>query len=199
MKTQFAFPVLSVATVLILTGTASPALACQPGADAPGRGQYRMPAKRMPLSTFLASVKPRVVAEAAPLAAEASIVGLWHTARVVGDQVEEAGFEQFGMGGVHVLNDPAPILEGNVCLGAWTQTAPLTYLVNHPAYVFDAKGEQVIGIAHIYSKIVVDAGGDSFKEDYKVIVQDLEGATTFAVFEGKIVGKRIKGEDNPLK
>ena len=185
-----------------LAATAVPSFACQYGQQLTGQTQYRVPDKRMPLSAFMAKAtkQPLPSADAVLPAADPSIVGLWRTAFVEGDMAVEAGFEQFGMGGAHVLNDPSPILKGNVCLGAWAPAAaPNTFLLNHTAYAYNDMGEEVVGIVHIYSRIVVDAGGDTFNADYKVTVQDMEEKITFATFEGKIVGKRVKTEDNPLK
>ena len=76
--------------------------------------------------------------------------------------------------------------------------APYTYLINHPAYIYDDPGENVIGVAAIYEKVILDPGGHSFTETVKVIVTDLDG-NVLHTFDGQEVGQRVKGEDNPLK
>ena len=204
MKINRVLPTLFAAAALALTGAASTAQACQPNSQpsSAARSQYRAPKLKMKLAAFMAGVKTQNMegtraADGNP-SAEPSMAGLWQVALVNGNDVEDAGLEMFGMGGVHVLNDPSPILEGNVCLGAWTQTAPLTYVVNHPAYIYDDKGEEVIGVAAIYEKIVLDNGGDSFKAQIKVVAKDLMG-NVIGGFEGQKVGKRVIASDAPFK
>ena len=208
MTTRFAFPTFMAAAILVSTGSAPTAEACQKTETALTRNQYRAHLKkRIPLSVFMAGVKhgqpndgASTAAAADPAATtEVPITGLWTTAALLPDgTVEDQGFEMFSFGGTHAINDPSPILAGNVCLGAWTQVAPYTYLINHPAYIYDDPGQNVVGMAKIYEKVVLDAGGDSFTEYVKVVVTDLDG-NVLQTIDGQGVGKRVKGEDNPLK
>ncbi len=191
------------AAALFLAGGATIVEACQiPAPAALNRSLYvKIAKRRIPLDAFLSGTGPARPAEPgdANPPVEPSINGLWSTGALNDDgSVEDIGFELFGAGGTHVLNDPSPILEGNVCLGAYTQVAPYTYLINHPSYTYDDKGEQVTGMANIYEKVVLDPSGNTFKEYVKVVVTDVTGKV-LATFESKAVGKRVKGDDNPLK
>lgn len=201
-NTRFPMHRLAFAAAMLVTTGAANVWACQAGTDqqfGPSRNQYRASKKRIPLSAFLDGVqKSEGKAATEGRAAEASITGLWQTVRVDGNMVEDGGFEQFGMGGTHLLNDPAPILEGNVCLGTWTQTGPLTYVVNHPSYIYDEKGEEVIGLVNIYSKIVLDASGNTFHEEVKVVAKDVDG-NLLGTFTGQKMGKRIVADDTPFR
>lgn len=201
-NTRFPMHRLALVAATLLTSVASSNVwACQPGDQkiSPYGNQYRAFKKRMPLSAFLNGV-PKSEAKAATegRAADPSITGLWQTVLVEGDMAEDGGFEQFNMGGTHLLNDPSPILAGNVCLGAWTQTAPLTYVVNHPSYIYDDKGEEVIGMVSIYAKIVLDASGNTFHEEVKVVARDLEG-NILGTFAGHKMGKRVIADDTPFR
>jgi hypothetical protein len=206
MKTRFGSAVTMTAAAILFMGAASTAEACDAGrGGAATNSLYQKTKRRMPLAAFMAKIKinqsgkiTSADADAPATAVEPSIAGLWSTAFVEGDQAVDAGFEMFNTGGTHVLNDPSPILEGNVCLGAYTQIAPYTYVVNHPSYLYDDAGVQVIGIVAIYEKIVLDPSGDSFTEQAKVIVTDLDG-NVLNTIEGQAVGKRVKADNAPFQ
>lgn len=201
MKSTVGSATVLAAAILAFVGAASTAEACQ-GSSAQTiltRNQFRAQSKkRIPLSRLMSAMKahtPPVAASASGQVPEPSINGLWSTGELMSDDtVVDTGFEMFSMGGTHVLNDPSPILEGNICLGVWTQVAPYTYVVNHPAYIYDDQGVNVTGTVSIYEKIVLDPGGDSFTESLKVVVRDLDG-NALQTFDSQGVGLRVKAED----
>jgi len=65
--------------------------------------------------------------------------------------VEDEGFEMFGAGGTHVINDPSPILVGNVCL-ALDPGGSVHLSGQSSSYAYDDLGENVIGLATIYER-----------------------------------------------
>src|SRR5438552_5909737 len=96
MMIRFAFPTFMAAAVLVMTGAAPTAEACQKTETALNRGQYRAHLKkRIPLSVFMAGVKRQQPNGASPSATdpqatpEASINGLWSTAALLPDGTVE--------------------------------------------------------------------------------------------------------------
>ena len=195
MKSRIAMPVLAGA-VLFVTGAASTANATCIPPTAQNRNQYRTVKKRVPLSVFMAksSKKTAPAADGLP-AAEASIAGMWFSGSVEDGEVLLNAFELWNSDGTQILNDQSPILAGNVCLGAWTKTGPLTYSLKHPSWIYDDRGEQVVGIAWLLEKIVLDPGGDRYTGDLRVEVTDLEG-NVLDTLNFKLAAQRITA-DNP--
>ena len=134
-------------------------------------------------------------ADAAP-AAEPSITGLWSTQVLAGGQVVDAGFEMWLSDGTEILNDLVAPSSGAVCLGAWTKTAPFTYTLKHPTYIFDTANVNLVGIGIIRETITLDASGNSFSGAATFDVYDLLG-NSLDHEDSQVVGIRITVADDP--
>jgi len=118
-----------------------------------------------------------------------SIVGLWNVNFVSGGVSVDQGFDLWNSDGTEILNDTPPPATGNVCLGVWTKTGPISYKLKHPSWTFDAGGN-LNGTAVIRETITHGAGADSFQCPFTVDVFDLNGKNLMHL-EGTITGIRI--------
>lgn len=118
----------------------------------------------------------------------ASIVGLWHTViladpdggySTAGPNVIDEGFDIWSSDGTETLNDISAPPTGNVCLGAWTQTGPLTYTLKHPTWIFDPTNTFVIGVGTIGEVVTLDASGKNFSGTTTFDILDLSGTNIF--------------------
>lgn len=118
-----------------------------------------------------------------------TIVGLWKVTFVSGGQTVDEGFDQWNVGGTEILNDTPPPATGNVCLGVWVQTGPLSYKLKHPSWTFDNAGN-LNGTVIIREQPVMDPHGNSFKGPFTYDVYDLNG-NLLEHAAGTITGQRI--------
>ena len=132
---------------------------------------------------------------AAPVV-EPSIVGYWYVRFTVDDQLVDDGFDTWLSDGIEVLNDTSTPSSGNVCLGAWTKTAPYTYTLKHPSWIFDDANVNLIGVAIIKEQITLDPSGNSFTGTTEVDLFDLSG-NALNTFTSDLSGKRITALDDP--
>ena len=143
-----------------------------------------------------ASAQPRAAEPNA--AAEPSIVGLWNTSFLVGGQLVDEGFDMWTSDGLEVLNDFPPPSSGNVCVGVWTRTAPFTYQLNHPSWLFDMTGQNLVGTAFIREKVTLNACGTSFSGKATLDTYDLTGKAT-SHLDADIVSVRITSDEDPVQ
>ncbi|HYL73925.1 MAG TPA: hypothetical protein VEU96_06945 [Bryobacteraceae bacterium] len=122
----------------------------------------------------------------APLATTPSIVGLWHTIFLLdpkggyftaGPNVFDEGFDQWHSDGTETLNDISPPPTGNVCLGAWTQTGPLTYSLKHPTWLFDPSNTTIVAVGTISEQVTLDPSGNTYSGTATFDILDLTGAS----------------------
>jgi len=131
-----------------------------------------------------------------PPAAEPSIVGLWSVQIVADGQVVDTGFDMWLSDGTEILNDSTAPASGAVCIGAWTKTAPFTYQLKHPSYVFDDANVNLIGIVMIRETVTLGPKGGAFSGDFTVDTYDLMG-NQLDHETGQIQGLRIAVTDDP--
>ena len=122
----------------------------------------------------------------APQANSPSIVGLWHTIFLLdpnggyftaGPNVFDEGFDQWHSDGTETLNDISPPPTGNVCLGVWTQTGPLTYQLKHPTWFFDPSNTTIVGVGTISEQVTLDPSGNTYTGTATFDILDLTGAS----------------------
>jgi hypothetical protein len=118
-----------------------------------------------------------------------SIVGLWSVTFHSGGVVVDQAFDAWHSDGTEVLNDYTDPIEGNVCLGVWTQTGPQTYQLKHPSWTFDGSGN-LTGTAYILETITVGPGGNEYGGPYTISFFDLSG-NPVGTFPGAIKAYRI--------
>jgi hypothetical protein len=110
--------------------------------------------------------------DAAAPAAEPSITGLWSIQVTAEGQLVDAGFDMWMSDGTEILNDFTAPAAGAVCIGTWTKTAPFTYSLKHPTYIFDESNVNLIGVGIIRETITLDRTGNSYT-----------GTTTFDLYD----------------
>jgi hypothetical protein len=127
---------------------------------------------------------------------ELSVVGFWYVRFSAGGQLVDDGFDAWLSDGIEMLNDsPAPS-SGAVCMGVWTKTAPFTYVVKHPSWIFDDAGVNLIGIAVISEQIKLNATGDTFTGTATLDIYDLSG-NPLEHYPSTVTGQRIVAVDSP--
>jgi len=119
-----------------------------------------------------------------------SIVGLWNVTFTSGGQTVDVAFDAWHSDGTEILNDYTNPIEGNVCLGVWTQTGPRTYVLKHPSWSFDTSGN-LLGTVWIHENLILSPDCNSYHGNYTYDVYDATGA--FVVeYTGQISATRIK-------
>jgi hypothetical protein len=119
-----------------------------------------------------------------------SIVGLWHLTFLINGVAVNQGFRQWHSDGTEILNDTAPPVTGNVCLGVWVQTGRRTYRLKHPAWRFDAAGN-LIGTQLLREEVTLARGGNSFTASATLEFFDLSGNKVGELPPGEVRGERI--------
>jgi hypothetical protein len=126
---------------------------------------------------------------------EPTIVGLWDTKLMSGNQLVDEGFDQFHSDGTEILNDIPPPASGNVCLGVWAKTGPRSFKLKHPFWIFDPTTNYttLIGRAVIVELITLDRRGQSYRGTFTFEFRDLLGnpLAGFTDFSGNLVADRI--------
>ena len=131
-----------------------------------------------------------------PPGQEPSVAGLWSVQFTVDGQVVDEGFDMWHNDGTELLNDAVTPSSGAVCVGVWTKTAPFTYSLKHPSYVFDDANVNLIGVAILRETIVLDPSGSSYTGDLTIDVYDLMGNQVDHE-TARIAGMRISVDDDP--
>lgn len=140
--------------------------------------------------------------EDAPQATSASIVGLWHTVFLAdpnggyytaGPNVFDEGFDAWHADGNETLNDIPEPASGNVCIGVWTQTGPLTYLLKHVTWIYDSTNTTLVAVGTITEQVTLDAGGNNYSGTATFNGLDLTGANVFQLTTS-IMAERISAD-----
>lgn len=108
-------------------------------------------------------------------ASHPTIVGLWNVTFTSGGETVDVAFDAWHSDGTEILNDFTNPIEGNVCLGVWTQTGPRTYKLKHPSWSFDNTGT-LLGTVIIRENVTVSPDGNSFRGTYAYDIYDTTGA-----------------------
>ena len=118
------------------------------------------------------------------------IVGLWNVTFTSGGQTVDVAFDAWHSDGTEILNDYTNPIEGNVCLGVWTQTGPRTYRLKHPSWAFDTTGT-LQGIVIIRETVTVSPDCNSYKGSYSYDIYDTTGAFVTEL-TGTLAATRIR-------
>ena len=137
----------------------------------------------------------RADAPVAP-AVEPSIVGYWYTQYLADGQLIDDGFDAWMSDGMEILNDSPMPASGAVCLGVWQKTAPYTYVLKHPTWIFDDTNTNLIGVAILRTQVTLDASGNSFKGQVTIDAYDLMG-NSLGEETADLAGERIVAVDDP--
>ena len=188
---QATLSTIAICTVFAVSGNAKCGFSKTPPAGAPSTALLSMMAKMRP-PTPAATPKDQ---DGAP-APEPSIVGLWVVNFVEDGQIVDQGFDVWSSDGTETLNDAVPPATGNVCLGAWSKTSPLTYSLNHPSWIYDDTNTMVVAMAFIREHITLDSSGNSFSGDVTIDVIDLMG-NQLDHEVGTVSAQRITADTDP--
>ncbi len=132
-----------------------------------------------------------------------SIVGLWHavfTAETMNDAPFSAQFDNslvtWHRDGTEIMNSSRPAQDGNFCMGVWTRTGKLKYLLNHlpwqgndPANAPNGIGNPTGG-AQLIEKIELSPDSDCYTGTFVLKGYDVSGNVTVTI-TGSIKAKRI--------
>ena len=142
-----------------------------------------------------------------PQASSPSIVGYWHTIFLVdpnggyytaGPNVFDEGFDVWHADGSETLNDISIPAAGDVCLGVWAQTGPLTYQLKHPTWLFDMQtNTNLVAVGTFLEQVTLDPSGNSYTGTITITAQDLQGNPVFS-FTGTILAERIVADNQPF-
>ncbi len=142
----------------------------------------------------------------APQAASPSIVGYWHTVFLIdpdagystaGPNVFDEGFDAWHADGTETLNDISPPPTGNVCIGVWAQTGPLTYVLKHPSWFYGEDNTTVIGVGTITEQVTLDPSGNSYSGTVTINLIDLTDANLFHA-EATLMAERLTADTEPF-
>jgi hypothetical protein len=139
-------------------------------------------ARQAPLLRLLGTLETRAVdrakavnASAGASDSNASIVGLWDvTFFSPPDTLFDEGYDQFHSDGTEMLNDIPNPAAGNVCLGVFVQTGPLTYSLHHVYWNWDEAGN-LSGKGIWDSILTLDKSGNSYTGTWTMTNVDLSG------------------------
>jgi hypothetical protein len=182
----------ALAFAAILTTPASARCGANLQAGSTGAGLFSLRPRTSPFPAMAARM-----ADPAPRAATSqSIMGFWYTQARLDGQLMDDGFDMLQSDGMEILNDsPAPA-SGAICMGVYSQTAPNTYTVFHPAWAFDPTNTTVIGVVVIQETVTLSADGNRFSGKGTTDVYDFEGNSLFHVAVD-VSGVRIAPNDLP--
>jgi len=148
------------------------------------------------LSTFRTPVTlpPSLFAPAQSQAASggvqsSSIVGLWNVTFYSGGTIVDQAFDVWHSDGTEILNDFTNPIEGNVCLGVWTETSSQTFKLKHPSWTFDGGGN-LTGTAYIVETLIVGPNGNEYEGPYSISFFDTAGSPA-GTFTGVLKAYRV--------
>jgi hypothetical protein len=134
-----------------------------------------------------------------------SIVGLWSIRLIAGGQTVDFGYSAWHDDGTEIMNSGGHAAStGNFCLGAWTQTGPNRYHLNHIALAYDptkwnspgdathAPGGFIARISLI-EEVVLAPNGKSFTGRFNQVGYDPISNAVIPMFgaTGQITGERV--------
>jgi hypothetical protein len=143
-----------------------------------------------------------------------SIVGLWKfTFTSVGNNVAplfipdgaplDAGFTEWHSDGTEIMNSSRDPATSNFCLGAWANTGPFSYKLNHFALSWDNTGQLCtpaagasscfVGPTNIREQVSLDPRADSYTGTVTITQYDTAGHKMFQL-TGTISAHRITAD-----
>jgi hypothetical protein len=127
----------------------------------------------------------------------APIVGLWKIQFIVDDgtpagMVIDDGYATWHADGTELMNSGRPPITSSFCMGAWKQTGPATFSLNHYALSWDATGTQFIGPTNIRETVTVDRRGKTYSGQFTITQYMPDGKTPAGGVSGKVKGTRIE-------
>ena len=144
---------------------------------------------RSQLSKSPSSVE--LVAGSGDTSVNPSIVGLWHTQFIVGNQTIQEAFQIWNTGGTEVHNPNVDPRGGTVCLGTWRQDRQVFKLV-HRVWNHDTNGN-FLGTIHLTELVSLGDRGGTYSGSFTLDFYDPAGNFQFSV-TGDVVAERISAD-----
>jgi hypothetical protein len=123
-------------------------------------------------------------------AVNTSIVGLWDIRFLVGGELFQEAFQIWNAGGTEVHNPNVDPRQGNVCLGTWTEAAPLTFKLAHRVFLYDTEGH-FMAVGHLTETLRLSDRGNTHSGTFTIQAYDLAGNPLGGELSGTVVGERI--------
>ena len=134
----------------------------------------------------------------------ASIVGLWKFTFVSQGNAFapdgtplDAGYAAWHSDGTEIMNSGRPPISSSFCMGAWKQSGPETFKLNHWALSWDANGGTTFqGPANIRETVTVHNHGTSYSGTFTITNYATDGVTILApgVIKGTVSATRITAD-----
>ena len=182
--------VLSIALGILSLSIALPIASAQCGAANLTRSQAvpLLPEAALAPSIMTITV-PQAAARAGTPTSQSSIVGLWQVNFFSSGQIVDVAFDTWHSDGTELLNDYTDPINGNVCMGAWSQADGVTFKLKHPSWYFDGSGN-LLGTEIIHETVQVSQDGNHYAGSYRIDVYDTQGSLQ-ATFGGTLQASRI--------
>jgi hypothetical protein len=132
---------------------------------------------------------PKLPGGAADASSSASIVGLWHASHTVNGQLFFESFEQWHSDGTELEFANGAPATGDICLGEWTKTGPLSIKLYHIGWTFDVKGNST-GTFILTATDTLNAKGTAFKGPFTAKFYDVKGKLLQTV-SGQTTAERL--------
>jgi hypothetical protein len=167
------------------------------GMPSPGAGPYSpMPAYAQGNDPILASLETTRSSHnkkyANPLQELEPITGLYRFTFTVQGNVVDQGFVTWHADGTEIMNSGKPPITQSFCMGAWEQTGPHSYKLNHWALNWDAAGQTFLGPVNIRENIVLDRSGKTYTGDFTLTQYTPDGKTpTGPTTQGTVSATRV--------
>ena len=185
----------AVALILLLIGAASVSVSAQCGASLTSLASLPIVTKSTELQVLK---RDSLYSSSSDEANNPSIVGLWHvtfyvSVPEVGDVPVQEAFQIWNTGGTEVHNPRVGDQEtigttAEVCLGAWSQSAPLVYNLTHR--VWNYSGGVYMGTIHLTESVTLSDKGAIQSGTFNLAFYDPDGNFMFEV-PGTVAGERI--------
>ena len=110
-----------------------------------------------------------------------------------GGQLYDEGFDQYHGDGTEIMVDIPPPATGNVCLGVWAKTGPLSYN-EHPFWIFDTDGTLIVlGRGLLRQQFTLNDRGDTYAGKFSFEFSDLSGKSisSMPTVTGQVTARRI--------
>ena len=132
-----------------------------------------------------------------PLQKLEPITGLYRFTFTVQGNVADQGFVTWHADGTEIMNSGKPPVTQSFCMGAWTQTGPRTYRLNHWALNWDATGQTFVGPVNIRENITLAPGNNSYSGDFTLTQYTPDGKQPIGpTVHGTTTAMRVSANSN---
>ncbi|WEN14163.1 hypothetical protein PY254_13065 [Rhodanobacter sp. AS-Z3] len=132
-----------------------------------------------------------------PLQKLEPITGLYRFTFTVQGNVADQGFVTWHADGTEIMNSGKAPQTQSFCMGAWTQTGPHTYRLNHWALNWDATGQTFLGPVNIRENITLAPGNNAYSGDFTLTQYTPDGKQPVGpTVHGTTTAMRVSANSN---